>query len=461
MPNSPNSTAPDWKPDSWQAKPWNWQVTYPDQPALHRAVERVRSLPPLVTSGEIELLKTRIAEAQEGKRFLLQGGDCAERLAECQPDSITAKLKILLQMSLVLVYAGKKPVIRVGRLAGQYAKPRSSAIETREVAGEKVGLPSYFGDLVNRADFTPEARRPDPELLVQGYQHAAVTLNFIRSLLDAGFGNVHHPEYWDLGFLQRAGLTPELRTNYQRLLERIGEGLKFMEVLGETNIDVLTRAEFFTSHEALSLYYEEAQTRTVPRRSGHYNLTTHLPWIGERTRALDGPHIEYFRGIRNPIGLKLSATATSDELLALLDRLNPANEPGRMILIPRLGVANVARVLPPLVEKLRAEGRRVLWVCDPMHGNMITTASGIKTRRLEDILSELKQSWQVHQQLGSHLGGVHIELTGEDVTECTGGAAGLTDADLARNYQSPCDPRLNYEQSMELAFAIAEWMQAR
>lgn len=434
---------------------------YPDQAALGAACARLKELPPLVTSWEIERLKALIAEAQAGRRFLLQGGDCAEMLADCRPDVITAKLKILLQMSLVLTFAAKQPVIRVGRFAGQYAKPRSSATETRMDAatGTPVALPSYFGDLVNRAAFTPEARRPDPALMIEGYKHASLTLNFIRSLLDAGFGDVHHPEYWDLGFLRNAALPPDLREQYQRLTRQIGDGVRFLEALGERAVGDLTAVEFFASHEGLNLYYEATQTRTVPRRTGHYNLTTHLPWIGERTRALDGPHIEFHRGLRNPVGLKVGPSATADDLLRSLDTLNPAREAGKIVVIPRLGIAHVQRVLPGLVSAVRASTHPVLWSCDPMHGNAATTASGIKTRRFDDVRAEVLASWDIHASLGSRLGGLHVELTGEDVTECLGGASGLTEADLSRRYDSLCDPRLNYEQSMELAFALAERMQ--
>ena len=456
-----NHPAPvNWTPDSFRARTWAGEVVYPDPAVLKRAVEKVRAMPPLVTSGEIEHLKAYLAQAQEGKRFVIQGGDCAETLADCRPDVITAKLKILLQMSLVIVYASKRPCVRVGRLAGQYAKPRSSNTETREVGGARVTLPSYFGDLVNKAEFTPESRRPDPELLVEAYQSAAVTLNFIRALLDAGFGDVHHPENWNLGFLAHAGLQASTRERYERTLGRIGDGLRFMQALGEGEIESLTRAEFFTSHEALMLEYEAAQTRTVPRRSGHYNLTTHLPWIGERTRGLDGPHVEYCRGIRNPVGVKLGPKSRAEDVLALLDVLNPTNEAGKIVLVPRMGVGNVGTVLPGLVRGLKAAGRRVLWVCDPMHGNGVTTTGGIKTRRFEDITGELSAAWDICAAEGAHLGGVHVELTGEDVTECLGGVGNLTEADLARNYASPCDPRLNYEQSMELAFVLAEKMDA-
>ncbi len=364
-------------------------------------------------------------------------------------------------MSVVLVYAGKKPVIRVGRFAGQYAKPRSSPTETRTIDSKPVTLPSYYGDLVNRPEFTEAARRPDPARMVDGYTHAAMTLNFIRALMDGGFADIHHPEYWDLGFMAHAGLPANLRDEYQRMTERLAEGLRFMEAIGERSIDQLHSAEFFTSHEGLNLLYESAQTRTVPRRDGFYNLSTHMPWLGDRTRALDGAHVEYFRGIRNPIGIKLGASTRPDELGPLLRTLNPTAEPGKIALIVRLGAKSVRDRLPALIRAIQADpgAGPVLWSCDPMHGNATTTANGTKTRSFAEITDELEASWDVHQSLGSRLGGVHFELTGEDVTECIGGARGLNESDLARNYQSPCDPRLNYEQSLELAFLLASRMQ--
>lgn len=456
--------APDWSPDSWRAKLHAQQILYPDRQRVDAVVSRLRELPPLVTSFEIQRLKSHIAQAQRGERFLLQGGDCAEQLSECRPEPIAAKLKILLQMSLVLIYAGKKPVIRLGRFAGQYAKPRSSPTETRVVDGREVSLPSYYGDLVNAPDFTPDARRPDPSRMLEGYTHAAMTLNFVRALMDGGFADLHHPEYWDLGFMAHAGLPESLRTQYQAMTARLADGLKFMEAIGEKTVDELTRVDFFTSHEALNLLYESAQTRTVPRRSGHYNLSTHLPWLGDRTRDPDGAHVEYFRGIQNPIGIKLGASATADQAVRLVRTLNPSAEPGKILLIVRAGQAKIRDVLPRLIEGVHAakDLGPVLWVSDPMHGNTISTGpggNGAKTRVFESIMDELTASWDIHARMGSRLGGVHIELTGDDVTECIGGAGGLTEADLTRNYQSPCDPRLNYEQALELAFGLAQRMQ--
>ncbi len=457
MPATPQR---DWSPDSWKSRLATHQVVYEDRMAVEAAVAKLRTLPPLVTSWEIERLKQFLADAQAGKRFLLQGGDCAETLADCNPRTITNKLKILLQMSLVLVHGAKKPVIRVGRFAGQYAKPRSSPTETRMGDdGREVTLPSYFGDLINRSEFSADARRTDPHLMVRGYQHAAMTLNFIRSLIDGGFADVHHPEYWDLSFLHEAALPEDLRAEYRRMSGSLADALKFMEALGETTVGELSRVDFFTSHEALNLLYESAQTRQPPRRDRHYNLTTHLPWLGDRTRAIDGAHIEFMRGIANPVGVKLGAKATPEEALALARALNPDKEPGRLVFITRLGAANVAKLLPPLVRAVRdGDVGPALWVCDPMHGNTETTSKGVKTRRFDAILQELEQTFDAHEREGSHLGGVHFELTGEDVTECVGGAKGLTEDDLHRNYASPCDPRLNYHQAMEMAFRIARRM---
>lgn len=445
-----------WSPDSWKRKEAAQAVHYADPDALTKSVKKLRSLPPLVTSWEIERLRAQLADAQEGKRFVLQGGDCAELLSECEPSRISAKLKILLQMSLVLVHGTTKPVIRLGRFAGQYAKPRSKRMETRTNAlGEEIVLPSYFGDLVNHAEFTPEARTADPRLLLEAYQHAAMTLNFIRSLSAGGFADLHHPEQWDLSFMEQASLPQELKDEYQRTSLQLAEALRFMEALGETSVDELSRVTFFTSHEGLNLHYESAQTRTVPRRDGFWDLTAHLPWIGERTRQLEGAHIEFFRGIRNPVGVKIGATCTPDELLQTLAALNPDNEPGKIVLISRLGVGKVADALPPLVRATKAEGAKVLWISDPMHGNTVVTQRGIKTRSFDDILSEVEAVMDVHKAEGTIFGGVHFELTGEDVTECTGGAAGVTEDDLGSNYATGCDPRLNYRQALEMAFRIA------
>jgi 3-deoxy-7-phosphoheptulonate synthase len=442
-----------WHSASWQTKPAQQQPVYADPQAVERIVAEIARLPPIVVSWEVEALKTRLAAAQRGEAFLLQGGDCAESFVECESDSIAKKLKILLQMSLVLLHGLKKPVIRVGRMAGQYAKPRSADTETRD----GVTLPSYRGDLVNRPEFTAAARAADPQLLLRGYERASLTLNFVRALVDGGFADLHHPEYWDLGFLHQA----PLKDAYQRIVKSIGDALDFFEGMSGHPVHEATIVDFYTSHEGLHLLYEQAQTRFIARQNRWYNLSTHMPWIGMRTAALDGAHVEYFRGIANPIGVKVGAAMDAAWLQGLVGALNPQNQPGRLTLIHRFGAKDVATALPKAIEAVRQTGQTVLWVCDPMHGNTETTTGGIKTRRFESILKELDLAFRIHAELGSYLGGVHIELTGDDVTECTGGARGLTEKDLARAYRSNVDPRLNHEQALELAMLIAERSQGR
>lgn len=436
----------NWKPTSWQNRPTEQQPAYADLKALDEAVDAVSQLPPLVSSWEIEALKAQLGEAASGKRFLLQAGDCAERFADCRPEHITGQLKVLLQMSLVLVHSTKRRAIRVGRLAGQYAKPRSSNDET--VDG--VTLPSYRGDLVNDIAFEELARNPDPDRIVQGFERSAMTINFIRALIDGGFADLHHPEYWDLGFAEHSPRASE----YQAIVASSAESLRCMETISGESIGAFNRVEFFTSHEGLHLHYEQAQTRQVPRREGWYNLSCHFPWIGARTVAIDGGHVEFFRGIQNPIGVKIG---THDvEIEKLLDVLHPNNELGRMTLIHRYGVERVKDELPKLIEAVQATGKQVLFVCDPMHGNTKKTESGIKTRSFDDILSELESSIEIHQQLNSSLGGVHVEVSGQNVTECTGGARGLDESGLGDLYETLVDPRLNYEQSIELAMLVGQ-----
>ena len=442
MPTSP----PNWRPDSWQSRPAVQQPAYPDRAALEIALEQLRHLPPLVTSWEVIALKNQLAEAQDGKRFVLQGGDCAESFDDCRPELITNRLKVLLQMSLVLVHGLKKPVLRVGRFAGQYAKPRSTDTETRN--GET--LHAYRGDLVNGPEFTKAARTPDPQRLLEGHSKSALTINFVRGLIDGGFADLHHPEYWDLAWVHHSKLAEQ----YQTIVDSIGHSVRFMETLAGKPVGDFSRVDFYTSHEALLLYYEQAQTRQVPRSEGWFNLSTHYPWIGMRTAALDGAHVEYCRGIRNPIAVKIGPAMTREWLLGLCEVLNPANEPGRLTFIHRMGAGEIGKKLPAMIEAVRERGHRTLWICDPMHGNTQSTKSGIKTRRFDDIQSELEQSFKIHAQTGSHLGGVHLELTGEDVTECLGGARDLTETDLSRAYKSTVDPRLNYEQALEIAMSI-------
>ena len=436
----------NWSPDSWSRFPATQQPKYGDAAELNRALAMLSTLPPLVTSWEIMALKQQLADAQEGRRFLLQGGDCAESFDDCESGLISNRLKVLLQMSVVLVHGMRLPVVRVGRFAGQYAKPRSADDECRD----GVTLPSYRGDLINRAPFESAARRPDPQRMIMGHTRSAMTMNFVRALIDGGFADLHHPEYWDLGWVGHSPLAAE----YQQMVGSIGDAVRFMETLSGQAVHNVNRVDFYTSHEALLLYYEQALTRQVPRQWGWFNLSTHFPWIGMRTAALDGAHIEYCRGIRNPIGLKVGPGVTPDQLLPVIDKLNPDNEPGRLTLIHRMGAAKIGDALEPLIQAVRREGHRVLWCCDPMHGNTESTTTGVKTRRFQNIRSELESAFDIHAANGSRLGGVHLELTGEDVTECLGGARELTESDLGRAYRSTVDPRLNYEQSLEIAMAI-------
>jgi len=439
-----------WSPDSWRHKPALQQPEYANPAELDRVLDELRVLPPLVTSWEILRLREQLAEAAEGRQFVLQGGDCAERFIDCTPVRITNTLKVLLQMSLVLVIGARRPVIRIGRFAGQYAKPRSANEETRN----GVTLPTYRGDNINRAEFTAAARRPDPQLLMRGYERAAMMLNFVRALVKGGFADLHHPEYFDLDWAQHSPLAAD----YHRMVQTIKDSLQFVEnVLGVRAGDT-DKIDFFTAHEALHLGYESAQTRAVPRRPGYFNLLTHFPWVGLRTNDPEGAHIEYLKGIENPVGIKIGASATRDQISRWLDALDPERRPGRLTFIHRFGARKIADALPRIAEAVRAEGGKAVWICDPMHGNTQTTASGIKTRNFEDIYSEVEQAFDIHSAVGRHLGGVHIELTGENVTECVGGTRGPGEKDLARAYESEVDPRLNYEQSMELAFLIARKM---
>ena len=437
----------EWHPASWQSVPASQQATYPDPVALDSTVADLSGMPPLTTSWEVDSLKDHIARAQRGEEFVLQGGDCAETFDECTSENIVAKLKILLQMSLVILYGLKKPVVRVGRMAGQYAKPRSADTETRD----GVTLPSFRGDLVNRAGFTEQDRTPDPANLVRGYARSALTLNFVRSLVDGGFADLHHPEYWDLDWVGHSSAAD----NYHAIVKDISNSLDFLETILGRELHQAQKTEIYAAHEGLHLHYEQSQTRFLGRVPRWYNLTTHFPWIGMRTAQLDGAHIEYFRGIANPMGIKIGPGMTAEWLQGLLRVLNPGNEPGRITLIHRFGAKSIEKHLPPLISAVKETGSPVLWVSDPMHGNTESTADGTKTRRFDSIVAELEASFRVHESMGTHLGGVHLELTGENVTECTGGARGLTDADLARAYKSTVDPRLNYEQAMEVAMRIS------
>jgi 3-deoxy-7-phosphoheptulonate synthase len=432
----------NWNPASWQQKTAGQQPLYADRAAVERAVADLNRMPPLVTWGEIEALKKQLAAAERGEAFLLQGGDCAESFDECTPEFIANKLKILLQMSLLLNHGMQMPIVRVGRIAGQYAKPRSAETETRD----GVTLPSYRGDLINRAGFSAQERNPDPELMLRGYERAALTLNYVRALAEGGFADLHHPEYWNLEFMHDSPMSAQYRAVMNSLSDSLNESLSDGNHRG---------IDFFTSHEGLHLLYEQAQTHHIEEAGHWYNQSTHFPWIGMRTAAPDGAHMEYFRGISNPVAVKVGAATGAETVKRLIDVLDPRNEPGRLTLVHRFGADKVEEGLPKLIEAVRATGHTVLFASDPMHGNTETTAKGVKTRRFENISSELEISFAVHAAMGSRLGGVHVELTGENVTECIGGARGLEESDLDRAYRSTVDPRLNYEQALELAMRIA------
>jgi 3-deoxy-7-phosphoheptulonate synthase len=450
MPTQSSADAPVWTPDSWRQRRALQQPEYPDPAALDRVLAQLRLLPPLVTSWEIVLLRQQLAEAAAGKRFVLQAGDCAERFDTCTPNRITNMIKVLLQASLVLVVGAQKPVTRIGRFAGQYAKPRSANQETRG----GLSLPTFRGDNINRPEFTKEARTPDPQLLLRGHERAAMTLNFVRALVKGGFADLHHPEYFDLDWVEHSPLGDD----YHHMTQTIQDALQFMENVLGVRAGESDRIDFFTAHEALHLGYESAQTRRVPRRPGYFDLTTHFPWVGLRTNHTEDAHVEFLRGIENPIGIKVGYESGREQVARWLEILDPRREPGRLTLIHRFGAKRIADALPPLVEAVRSEGGNVVWICDPMHGNTHSTASGVKTRRFEDIHSEVAQAFEIHAAMGQSLGGVHIEVTGENVTECVGGSHGPSEADLALAYESEVDPRLNYEQTLELSFLIARKM---
>ncbi len=441
-----NTAAGSWSPQSWESLPAAHQPEYADADSYRRVLDQLRTLPPLVFPGEVEQLRTEIADAAEGRTFILHGGDCVERFLDCRASRIANKLKILLQMSVVLSHAARVPVLRIGRMAGQFFKPRSN--ETEQIGSSIV--PTYKGDTINSID--PAERHPDPNRLLQGYFHATATLNYIRSMIDGGFADLHHPYSWNLHAIEQ---TPKWE-EYRAIVENILDAIHFMESFGGIRSERLGRIDFYTSHEGLHLGYESALTRE--ENNVWQNLGAHLLWIGERTRQLHGAHVEYFRGIRNPIGIKLSASADPAEVVELSRALNPLNDPGRLLLITRMGREAVNDALPPLVSAMQDAGRTAAWLCDPMHGNTFATETGRKTRAFDAILEELRESFAVHQALGSRLAGVHFELTGEQVTECTGGAQELRAKDLELNYESYCDPRLNYVQSMEMAFLISRFL---
>lgn len=443
-----------WAPDSWRGRPIVQVPEYLDEKALASAEARLKRFPPLVFAGEARRLKALLAEVCEGRAFLLQGGDCAESFAEFHPDNIRDTFRVLLQMSVVLTFAASCPVVKVGRMAGQFAKPRSEPTETQN----GVTLPAYRGDMINAMEFTPEARRADPERLIQGYNQSAATLNLIRAFAQGGYADLHEVHRWTLGFVSRS---PQ-GERYRDLADRIGETLAFMEACGLTSQTApqIRETEFFTSHEALILQYEQALTRVDSTTGDWYDCSAHMLWAGHRTRQIDGAHIEFLRGVGNPLGLKVGPGLATDELIRLTDALNPANEPGRLTLISRMGADKVAQALPPLVRAVKREGRKVVWACDPMHGNTIKSSTGYKTRPFDRILDEVRGFFAVHRAEGTYAGGVHFEMTGQDVTECLGGAQAITEQALGDRYHTHCDPRLNANQALELAFLTAEQLKA-
>ena len=436
-------TTMTWTPETWRQLQAAQQPVYRDPVALQAALAELAELPPLVVAEEVDHLQILLAEAAAGQRFLLQGGDCAEAFADCRGSLIQDKLRVLLQMSVLITHGGRTGVVHLGRIAGQYAKPRSG--NTEVVDGREV--PVYRGDLINSLD--PNQREADPARLLQAYHRSAVTLNHLRALVDGGFADLHHPEHWDLPWSR------EDAGHYLETLDQVRASLDFVQRLGGLPENLRT-GELFTSHEALHLPFETALTRWVPEKEAFYNLGAHFLWIGERTRQLDGAHLEYIRGLANPIGLKVGASMQPGDLKTVLAKLDPQRQPGRLTLITRFGAGKAETVLPGLIEAARAEGHPVLWSSDPMHGNGTQTPSGLKTRAFGDILQELQEVAEIHRRLGSRLGAVHFELTGEPVTECTGGVEGLEEADLWRAYRSGCDPRLNRSQSLEMAFLLAK-----
>ena len=443
-----------WSPQSWREKPILQVPDYPDSAALTAVETRLKTHPPLVFAGEARNLMAGLAQVGEGKAFLLQGGDCAESFAEFHPDNIRDTLRVLLQMAVVLTFAAGVPVVKVGRIAGQFAKPRSDDSETRD----GVTLPSYRGDNINAIEFTSEARTPDPQRLMEGYAQSAATLNLLRAFTNGGYADLHNVNRWMLGFIAGSPAGEQFKS----LAHRVSEALDFMRACGITpeTVPQLRSTDFYTSHEALFLGYEQALTRVDSTSGDWYDCSAHMVWIGDRTRRLDGAHVEFCRGIKNPIGLKCGPLMTNDDLARLCEVLNPDNKPGRVTLICRFGADKVAEVLPRLIRVVRREGTNVVWSCDPMHGNTVKTASGYKTRPFDRILKEAKAFFDVHRAEGTHAGGVHFEMTGQNVTECIGGAQSILEEDLEKRYHTHCDPRLNASQALELSFLMAENIRA-
>ncbi len=437
--------------DYWRTLPIKQQPTWPDTEAVAAASAELSSQPPLVFAGEVDILRDRLAEAANGEAFLLQGGDCAETFSGATAEQIRNRVKTVLQMAVVLTYGASMPVIKMGRMAGQFAKPRSSDFETR---GD-VTLPAYRGDIVNGYEFTPESREADPARLVKGYHTAASTLNLIRAFTQGGFADLRQVHSWNQGFAANPA-----NQRYEKVAKEIDRAIKFMIACG-ADFEAMRRTEFYTSHEGLLMDYERPMTRIDSRTGTPYNTSAHFIWIGERTRELDGAHVDFLSRVRNPIGVKLGPSTSADDMLRLVDKLDPNREPGRLTFITRMGAGKVRDALPPLLEAIKASEARPLWVTDPMHGNGVTTPTGYKTRRFDDVVDEVRGFFEAHRNVGTHPGGVHVELTGDDVTECLGGSEHIDEAALATRYESLCDPRLNHMQSLELAFLVAEELAAR
>ncbi|MBF4573382.1 3-deoxy-7-phosphoheptulonate synthase class II [Herbiconiux sp. VKM Ac-1786] len=432
--------------DYWRTLPVKQQPSWPDQTAVEAVSREIATLPPLVFAGEVDNLRSRLATAARGEAFLLQGGDCAETFAGATADQIRDRVKTILQMAVVLTYGASMPVIKMGRMAGQFAKPRSSDTETRD----GITLPAYRGDIVNGYDFTPESRTANPKRLLDGYHMAASTLNLIRAFTQGGFADLRQVHMWNKGFTSNPA-----NVRYEQLAGEIDRAVKFMVACG-ADFEALKRTEFYVSHEGLLFDYERPMTRIDSRTGTPYNTSSHFIWIGERTRELDGAHVDFLSRVRNPIGVKLGPTTTADDMLRLIDKLDPEREPGRLTFITRMGAGKIRDALPPLLEAIKSSDALPLWVTDPMHGNGLTTPNGYKTRRFDDVVDEVKGFFEAHRAAGTHPGGIHVELTGDDVTECLGGSEHIDEATLSTRYESLCDPRLNHMQSLELAFLVAE-----
>lgn len=444
----------EWSARSWRDKPIEQQPKYSDVSQLQSVEQQLSQFPPLVFAEEIRALRNQLKNVCVGDGFLLQGGDCAESFSDFNAPKIRDTFKVILQMAIVMTFAGSCPVTKVARMAGQYAKPRSSDFET---IGD-LSLPSYRGDIINGSEFDEAARQPDPERMLKAYHHSAATMNLLRAFAQGGLANLHKVHKWNLSFVA----SNPLKERYQKIAEEIQSALRFMEVLGinSDNNAAIHETSLFTSHEALLLPYEQALTRTDTLTGLPYDCSAHMVWIGERTRKLDQAHVEFMRGIHNPVGVKVGPTMPGDELIQLIDALNPENEPGRLTLITRMGADNLANKLPELVRRVKQEGRNVVWSSDPMHGNTIKADNGLKTRNFDAIHKELRHFFAIHQAEGTYPGGIHLEMTGEDVTECTGGAYRISEADLSSRYRTQCDPRLNADQVLELAFLVAESLKA-